>query len=158
MSAEEKKLDMEGVAQDAAEAERVADYINEYLRNYAGVDGYMKRVAEEAKQEQETGSYTHTFKNPFPWKGKTYETLTFDWTALNGGDHLEIESEIVMKGRTLVSPAFTGDFLAGMAARACTERDEKGKRVIDGWAIKEMPLTDFQAITRKARGFLLRAE
>ena len=71
MSAEEKKLDMEGVAQDAAEAER---------------------VAEEAKQEQETGSYTHTFKNPFPWKGKTYETLTFDWTALNGGDHLEIES------------------------------------------------------------------
>lgn len=137
MSAEEKKLDMEGVAQDAAEAER---------------------VAEEARQEQETGSYTHTFKNPFPWKGKTYETLTFDWTALNGGDHLEIESEIVMKGRTLVSPAFTGDFLAGMAARACTERDEKGKRVMDRQALKEMPMTDFQAITRKARGFLLRAE
>ena len=27
------------------------DYINEYLRNYAGVDGYMKRVAEEAKEK-----------------------------------------------------------------------------------------------------------
>ena len=63
-----------------------------------------------------------------------------------------------MKGRTLVSPAFTGDFLAGMAARACTERDEKGKPVIDGQALKKMPMTDFQAITRKARGFLLRAE
>ena len=135
--AEEKRLDMEGVAQDAAEAER---------------------VAEEAKQEPETGSYTHTFKKPFLWKGKTYETLTFDWAALNGGDHLEIESEIVMKGRTLVSPAFTGDFLAGMAARACTERDEKGRRVIDGQALKKMPMTDFQAVTRKARGFLLRAE
>lgn len=133
----EKVLDMEGIAQDAAEAER---------------------VAEEAKQEQETGSYTHTFKNPFPWNGKTYEKLTFDWTALDGGDHLEIESEIVMKGRTLVSPAFTGDFLAGMAARACTERDEEGKRVIDGRAIKKMPMTDFQAITRKARGFLLHTE
>lgn len=135
--AEEKRLDMEGLAQDAAEAER---------------------VEEEAKREKETGSYTHTFKNPFPWKGKTYEKLTFDWTALDGGDHLEIESEIVMKGRTLVSPAFTGDFLAGMAARACTERDEEGKRVIDGQALKKMPMTDFQAITRKARGFLLRAE
>ena len=132
-----KELDLKTVQEDAAESER---------------------VAEEAKQEQETGSYTHTFKKPFLWNGKTYETLTFDWTALDGGDHLEIESEIVMKGRTLVSPAFTGDFLAGMAARACTERDEKGKRVIDGWAIKEMPLTDFQAITRKARSFLLRAE
>ena len=96
--AEEKKLDMAGVAQDAAEAER---------------------VAEEAKQEQETGSYTHTFKNPFPWNGKNYEKLTFDWSALDGGDYLEIESEIVMKGRTLVSPEFTGEFLAGMAARAC---------------------------------------
>ena len=50
--AEEKTLDMAGVAEDAAEAER---------------------VAEEAKQEQETGSYTHTFKKPFPWNGKTYE-------------------------------------------------------------------------------------
>ena len=62
-----------------------------------------------------------------------------------------------MKGRTLVSPAFTGDFLAGMAARACTERDENGKRVIDGQAVVEMDMADFQAITRKARGFLLRA-
>ena len=134
---EEKTLDMAGVAQDAAEAER---------------------VAEEAKQEQETGSYTHTFKNPFPWNGKNYEKLTFDWSALDGGDYLEIESEIVMKGRTLVSPEFTGEFLAGMAARACTEQDEKGRRVIDGQAIMEMPLADFQVITRKARGFLLRAE
>ena len=113
LGAEEKTLDMAGVAEDAAEAER---------------------VAEEARQEQETGSYTHTFKNPFQWKGKVYEKLAFDWTALTGRDHLEIESEIVMKGRTLVSPAFTGDFLAGMAARACTERDEKGKRAIDGMA------------------------
>lgn len=135
--AEEKALDLQGIKEDAEEAER---------------------VEEEARQEPETGSYTHTFKKPFPWNGKTYETLTFDWTALSGRDHLDIESEIVMKGRTLVSPAFQGDFLAGMAARACTERDEKGRRVIDGQAIKKMSMTDFQAITRKARGFLLRAE
>ena len=135
--AKEKVLDMEAVQKDAAEA---------------------ARVAEKARQEQETGSYTHTFKKPFQWKDRTFENLTFDWTMLTGRDHLEIENEMTMKGRTLVSPAFSGDFLAGMAARACTERDEKGKRVIDGQAIMEMPLGDFQAITRKARGFLLRAE
>ena len=133
----EKMLDMEDVAQDAAAAEQ---------------------EAEEARREPETGSYTHTFKNPFRWKEHTFEALTFDWTALKGRDHLEIEQELLMKGRTLVSPAFTGDFLAGMAARACTDRDEKGKRVIDGQAILDMPMADFQAITRKARGFLLRAE
>ena len=134
---EEKKLDMSGVEADAAAAEQ---------------------EAAKAKRRKETGSYTHTFKKPFQWKGRVFDTLTFDWTTLSGRDHLEIESEILMKGRTLISPAFTGDFLAGMAARACTERDEKGKHVIDGQAVKEMSLTDFQVITREARGFLLRAE
>lgn len=134
---EEKMLDMNGVAKDAEEAEK---------------------AAEEAKREKETGSYTHTFEKPFQWKDRTFDKLTFDWTALKGRDHLEIEHEILMKGRTLVSPAFTGDFLAGMAARACTERNEKGKRVIDRQALLEMDMADFQAITGKARGFLLRLE
>ncbi len=134
---EKKVLNMKAVEEDAAEAER---------------------VAEEAKREPETGSYTHTFKNPFQWKDRTFESLTFNWTTLKGRDHLEIEQEVLMRGRTLVSPAFTGEFLAGMAARACTEREENGKRVIDGQAIMEMDMVDFQAITRKARGFLLRAE
>ena len=64
----------------------------------------------------------------------------------------------MMKGRTLIAPAFTGDFLAGMAARACTERDEEGRRVIDTQAVTAMPMGDFQAITRNARSFLLRAK
>ncbi len=134
---EEKVLDLEGVEKDAADAER---------------------VAEEAKKEPETGSYTHTFKKPFQWKGRMFDSLTFDWTTLSGRDHLEIENEIMMKGRTLVIPAYTGDFLSGMAARACTERDEKGRRAIDGQAIMELPMGDFQAITRSARNFLLHAE
>ncbi len=138
MAEENKELDMKGVEEDAAEAER---------------------VAEEARKEPETGSYTHKFKKPFPWKGHTFDRLTFDWTALKGRDHLEIESEILLtKGRALVNPAFTGDFLAGMAARACTERDEEGKRVIDTQAVMEMAIGDFQTITREARGFLLRVE
>lgn len=135
LDAEEKTLDMAGVAEDAAAAEE---------------------EAEKAREEQETGSYTHTFKEPFQWKGRTFESLTFDWTALKGRDHLEIEQELLAKGRTLINAAFSGDFLAAMAARACTERDEEGKRVIDGRAVTDMPIGDFQAITRKARGFLLR--
>lgn len=135
--AEEKNLDMKDVEEDAAEAER---------------------VAEEARREPETGSYTHTFKKPFQWKDRTFDSLTFDWTTLSGEHYLEIESELLMRGRTLVNAAFTGDFLAGMAARACTERDEKGRCVIDRQAIVKMPMRDFQTITRKARGFLLRAE
>lgn len=133
----EKELDMKGVQEDAEKAQQ---------------------AAEEAKKKPETGSYTHAFKKPFVWKGRRFDSLTFDWTTLSGQDHLDIENEILMKGRTLITPAFTGDFLAGMAERACTERDKKGKSVIDGEALKKMSMTDFQAITREARGFLLRAE
>ncbi len=135
--AEEKILDMAGVEEDAEAAER---------------------EAEEAKREKDLGSYTHTFKKPFVWKERTFDSLTFDWTSLTGRDHLAIEGSILMKGRTLISPAFTGDFLAGMAVRACTERNEKGKRIIDELALMDMPIEDFQAITRKARSFLLHAE
>jgi len=134
---EEEALDLEGVEEDAEEAER---------------------VAEEAKRKQVSGSYTHHFKKPFKWKEREFDSLTFDWTALTGRDHLAIESEILMKGRTLVSPAFTGAFLAGMAARACTERDKKGRRVINEQALQEMSMGDFQAITREARSFLLFTE
>lgn len=133
----EKMLDLNGVAEDAAAAEQ---------------------EAEAAKREPETGSYTHTFKEPFQWRERTFERLTFNWAGLSGRDHLEIENELMMKGRTLIAPAFTGEFLAGMAARACTERDEEGRRVIDTQAVTAMPMGDFQAITRNARGFLLRAE
>lgn len=135
--AEEKTLDLNGVAEDAAEAEK---------------------AEEKAKREEAIGSYTHEFKKPFQWKERTFDRLTFDWTALSGRDHLEVENEMLLKGRTLVTPAFTGDFLAGIAALACTERDEKGKRVIDTQAVSKMPIAAFQAITRKARNFLLRAE
>jgi len=135
--AEEKVLDMNGIKEDAEAAER---------------------ETEAAKLEPDIGSYTHTFKNPFRWKDRTFESLTFAWSVLSGRDYLSIEDEITLKGRTLVIPAYTGDFLAGMAARACTERDENGRRVIDWQAVLEMPLTDFQTITRKARGFLLHAE
>lgn len=134
---EEKTLDMKGVEEDAAAAER---------------------EAEAAKKEPDVGSYTHTFQKPFSWEGHTYDTLTFDWMALTGEDHLNLENKILLKGRTLIVPAYTGDFLAGMAARACTERDNDGKRVITDEAVSKLPIRDFQAITGKARRFLQRGE
>lgn len=134
---EEKKLDIEGIEKDAADAEK---------------------AAEEARRKKKPDRYTHTFAKPFQWKERTFESLTFDWTVLSGRDHLEIEQELMRKGRVLIAPAFTGSFLAGMAARACTERDGKGKRVIDTQAVMDMPMGDFQAITMEARDFLLRAE
>lgn len=122
------------------------------------VDATEAAAVESAvKAEQDNTVYTHTFKEPFSYQGLTMEALTFDWGKLTGKDHLAIESELLMHGKTLITPEFTGEFLCGMAVRACTDRTPEGVRVLDQNAIKALPLRDFQTICKRARAFLLRA-
>lgn len=123
----------------------------------------MAELAEKLEQEAkatsdaDAGSYEHIFKEPWEHGKKVYTSLHFEWNTLTGGDSLAIEMELRRQGVTLVVPAFTGDYLAGMAARACVERkDESGTIVIRTADIKSMPMTDFLAITAQARNFLLR--
>lgn len=116
-----------------------------------------EQIAEAAQAEPDFGTYTHTFRTPLDYQGIVIENLTFDWGKLNGADHLEIENELLMRGKTLLTPEFSSDFLWRMAIRACTLVDEKGVRVLRVDAVRAMPIRDFQVICKKARGFLLRA-
>lgn len=111
----------------------------------------------EAKAEQDTMTYTHVFKSPFVYQEATIETLTFEWGKLTGADHLAIENEILLRGKTLVTPAFTSEFLCGMAVRACDARNDAGFRLVTDGFLKALPMRDFQKICKKARSFLLRA-
>lgn len=111
----------------------------------------------EAKAEQDIGTYVHTFRTPVNYQGTVIEELTFDWGKLTGADHLEIENELLMRGKTLVTPEFSCDFLWSMATRACTLRDENGVRVLRPDSSKSVAIRDFQVICKKARSFLLRA-
>lgn len=110
-----------------------------------------------ALAEPDTGISVHRFSRPLQWEGRTYETLTFQWNTLSGRDHLEIENGLLARGKTLVVPEYTGDYLCGMAVRACTERDEKGRRVLPPAALQTLPLGDFLDVCGEARGFLFRA-
>ena len=80
-------------------------------------DGMIMDMAEAAeKLEQEAkradadySSYTHVFQPPFIYEGRTYDTLTFNWDTLTGKDSLAIEAEMMLKGKTLILPAYTGE-------------------------------------------------
>lgn len=113
--------------------------------------------ADALEKEPDSERYTHYFKRPFTYQGRTVETLTFDWDTLSGRDSLAIERELRAKNITLVIPAYTGEYLVGMAARACVDRTEEGKRFVGTDMIQAMPLGDFQQITKQARYFLIRA-
>ena len=73
--------------------------------------------ADALAEEPDSERYTHYFKRPFTYEGRTVETLTFDWDTLSGRDSLAIERELRTKNITLVIPAYTGEYLVGMAGR-----------------------------------------
>lgn len=112
----------------------------------------VKEETELETSEAETGigTYTHEFRTPFTYEGKTYERLTFDFEKLTGRDSLAIEAELSARGKVVMAPEFSGEFLSRMAARACTEK-------IGADVIAALPFADFNRIRNRARSFLLRS-
>lgn len=100
----------------------------------------------EKPTEGDTGVYTHVFKKPFEYEGKTYETLTFDFERLTGRDMVSIEAEMQMNNEYALAPEISRSFQAKMAAKAAGI----GADVLDA-----MPIKDFNRITNAARGFLI---
>lgn len=109
----------------------------------------LQLAQDEAKDAKST--FTHKFKKPFQYDGKEYESLTFDFEALRGKDHLQIEEEIRKKGQTVIVPSFNADYLVRMCSRACEEE-------IGVDAFEMMRLKDFNEIQVAARSFLLKSE
>lgn len=115
-----------------------------------------EKLEKEAKAEADTGTYTHIFKKPFTHEGRTYEKLTFYWDGLSGKDSVAIERELLGRGLTTVIAEFTPEYLAAMAARACTYRNDDGFRTVTIDTLYAMPLREFRRICNAARSFLLR--
>jgi len=116
-----------------------------------------EQMESEAKAGPENGTHTHTFAKPFTYEGRTYKKLTFDWSGLSGKDSVEIERGLLRRGITTVMAEYTPEYLASMAARACTHRSEEGFRTVSLDMLYAMPLPEFRAICGAARRFLLRA-
>ena len=119
------------------------------------VDGRELDAAEQAAQDS-ANSYTHVFNPPFEFEDETFDSLTFDWDRLTGGDSLAIEREVLaVTGRPVITPEFSGEYLVRMAARACTVFRQDGKRKLGADAYRAMRMSDFNAIRNAARSFLL---
>lgn len=115
-----------------------------------------ERLEASARSEADSGTYTHTFKQPFTHEGVTYEHLTFDWESLSGKDSVAIERELLNRNIAVVHAGFTPEYLAAMAARACTYRNEDGFRAVTTNMIYALPLGEFRKICIAARNFLFR--
>lgn len=123
----------------------------------AELDAIDQAVLEEsrAKRMPDEPVYVHTFDPPFVFENHTFSTLRFDWGCLTAKDSLAIENDMLRSGKALVIPAYSGEYLTGMAVLACTERNSDGNRVVDKDAIHAMPMRDYLTIHDRARRFLL---
>lgn len=114
------------------------------------VDDEEFAIAEQEAAESEF-IYTHKFKRPFEYEGKTYKELSFDWDKLTGKDGLSIENEMQAMGKAVIVPTFSGEYLIRFAAKACSEP-------IGADAFEFMKIADYNKIRSAARSFLLKSE
>ena len=106
---------------------------------------------EEMEEKMGEGAYTHIFKKPFQWEGKTYGQLTFDFESLKGKDILAVERELAAKNIFTVVRSLNVEFQIRIASRACTEK-------IGTDALEAMPIKDVERILNRVRGFFASAD
>lgn len=132
MNDTEKKTTTEGAERPAGAAEAVTHE--------------PAQEAAEKPAEGNTGVYTHVFKKPFEYEGKTYTELTFNFERLSGRDMVSIETEMQMNNEYALAPEISRSFQGKMAAKATG---------IGSDVLEAMPLKDFNKITNAARSFLI---
>jgi len=110
---------------------------------------------ELAAAEQEAAAsgdvYEYTFKKPVSYDNLVVQKMIFDWDLLTGHDSLDIENELQALGKMVVVPAFSGEYLIRMAARASTPK-------VGADFFMRLPLGEYNKIRSAARSFLLKSE
>lgn len=106
---------------------------------------------EVAMEEAKTSEDAVTIKliEPVTYNGKNYESLSFNFKKLKGSDALAIESELERIGKATMVPAFSGEYIIRMLARACTE-------VVGDDLFRALSLNDYEKVKSQARNFLLK--
>ncbi|MEH2934061.1 hypothetical protein [Acutalibacter sp. JLR.KK004] len=115
----------------------------------------VSQVEAALENAPDPGTYTHRLKKPFTFDGKTVEEMHFDFDSLTGADTLAISAEMNRRFKNLVLPHLSWEFMTLMAVRACTDRDNKGIRLVNEKLLQALPMRDYNTIIGKVRDFLL---
>ena len=115
----------------------------------------VSQVEAALKNQPDPGAYTHKLEKPFAFDGKTVKEMHFDFDSLTGADTLAISAEMNRRFKNLVLPHLSWAFMTLMAVRACTDRDEKGIRLVNEKLLLALPMRDYNTIIGKVRDFLL---
>ena len=124
------------------------------MDNITNINGGMEEEElEQAKEEAKKAEnlFTLKLKKPLSYEGKEYEELSFDFDGLTGRDSLDVERELAIRGIQVAVPAFSGEYIIRIAAKACTVP-------VGHDAFEYMSLKDYNRLRSKVRNFLMGSE
>ena len=104
-----------------------------------------------SNENEDASVFTYEFRKPIAYENRSITKLSFDWETLTGRDALNIENELQALGKMVLEPAFSGDYIVRMAARA-------SEPSVDLDFFNYVSLRDLNKIRSAARTFLLKSE
>lgn len=122
--------------------------------NITNINGMEEEELEQAQEEAKKAEnlFTLKCKKPFTYEGNEYSELSFDFDGLTGRDSLDVERELAVRGIQVAVPAFSGEYIIRIAAKACTDAK------IGSDAFERMSLKDYNRLRSKVRNFLMGSE
>ena len=121
--------------------------------NITNINGMQEEELEQAKAEAKKAEnlFTLKLKKPLSYEGTDYTELSFDFDNLTGRDSLDVERELAMRGIQVAVPAFSGEYIVRIAAKACAEP-------LGSDAFESLSLRDYNRLRSKVRNFLMASE
>lgn len=121
--------------------------------NITSINGMQEEELDKAKEEAKKAVdlFTLKLKKPLSYEGTDYNEISFDFDGLTGRDSLDVERELSMRGLQVAVPAFSGEYIIRIAAKACTSP-------LGSDAFEAMSLKDYNRLRSKVRNFLMASE
>lgn len=130
-----------------AENKELAAVAEEYGSEMSAV------VEAEANPDVSVVPYTIKLRRPVHYDGQEIAELHFDFDSLTGQDSREVQRELNRKGISVLVQSVTEEFMRPMAARACTDELNDGRKI--GADIFDlMAVGDVNRILARLRRFL----
>jgi hypothetical protein len=123
------------------------------MDNITNINGMQEDEIEQAKVEAKKAEnlFKLKLKKPLSYEGTDYTELSFDFENLTGRDSLDVERELAMRAIQVAVPAFSGEYIIRIAAKACTAP-------VGFDAFEALSLRDYNRLRGKVRNFLMASE
>lgn len=123
------------------------------MDNITNINGMQEDEIEQAKVEAKKAEnlFKLKLKKPLSYEGTDYTEFSFDFENLTGRDSLDVEKELAMRAIQVAVPAFSGEYIIRIAAKACTAP-------VGFDAFEALSLRDYNRLRGKVRNFLMASE